>query len=1013
MGDVTGQGRLDQEPGGMPEAGAAGETAIGSDQVPANPYERFPEMKRVSGPPTLFTLNTVGFSMFGKRDWDEATGTYVSTWCFTVLFIPLIPIRAYRVMRLGNQWAFLGRVPLSALTKLWLQVLVGLLLIGGGVIWYTAYTQTPEYQARQKMREAAVAAANGREGVAAVTYAGLVMEDRHQAAEATEALRGLLMRKDARLVESKLVFEKAMAVARSNGKLTLGEVANAAIAAAEARASDDRANALAILDEYGGLVESAERVDALRRRLLVEWNKAEPGNVIAATKLAEMQYSEGDLAGARAILEPMAGKLGGGDGARVLGQAYAAEGRLADARRLLDRYVNEQLPAYKAAVKELDAYTDAFWTHQVELLRKDRGPHELYEKLEKANDEERDKLIGEYILQKLRLDDGLRERQETLMKVGPVVSAALDLGMVLLQDSRSQPSTALRDAQLREAEKLFLSLGDLAEDRPDYKLTLAQVYYWLGKQAQGKALLNEVVSKNKDNFTLALSVAEVYRQLGSDADAIRLAKRVYDTAPGQEHKWAAASKMEALASGPEEQVKWLELSDKSEPYNQVKLNIAKARLAFDEGKLEEAESLVRAALAILEKQMPGGLRLNQMALAYSLLHELTGDAEALRRSGDCFEQAAAMNPSDAIAQWNAAITGFSIATDDVFRGGKELAGWRGGGEVQHWSFLYATAGERAALVEAVRRHAGMTKVLAQLDRAMVLAPNSIQPYTNAADVYSMMGDTRSMRDLLARATAAGIDTSKQVAALGEYLDEGRDAEMKEACELRIVIHRKTADELRGAGGLPLAVEMVDLSNQYSRLAGLSLKSDRIEKVIDSAGASVAAAREGHGAKRSSATYGCLQSALMERAAVRLAQADKAFLAYAREHVRSLGLSGVVATAIAEGGEFKAKLIADSDVMEAAALAAEESRELGRWSSFDWAVFGEVDPALKQTAAAWLKGDECGMLAARLDHRLGAYAGSGLLDLYWRLEIEGKADEAKAIARQSNRLGVKLPASMLR
>ena len=53
---------------------------------------RFPEMKPISSPPGLGSVNTIGTGMYGKRDYDEETGTYVSTRCFCILFIPLIAI---------------------------------------------------------------------------------------------------------------------------------------------------------------------------------------------------------------------------------------------------------------------------------------------------------------------------------------------------------------------------------------------------------------------------------------------------------------------------------------------------------------------------------------------------------------------------------------------------------------------------------------------------------------------------------------------------------------------------------------------------------------------------------------------------------------------------------------------------------------------------------------------------------------------------------------------------------
>jgi hypothetical protein len=70
----------------------------------------------VTSAPTLFTLNTLGVGLFGKRDVRE-DGSYVATWCVCALFAPVFPLRAYRVQREGNGWRFLSRERLSPFAR--------------------------------------------------------------------------------------------------------------------------------------------------------------------------------------------------------------------------------------------------------------------------------------------------------------------------------------------------------------------------------------------------------------------------------------------------------------------------------------------------------------------------------------------------------------------------------------------------------------------------------------------------------------------------------------------------------------------------------------------------------------------------------------------------------------------------------------------------------------------------------------------------------------------------------
>src|SRR5262245_30557578 len=77
------------------------------------------EMQPISGPPTLHTINGCGTFVYGQRDYDSQTGSYVKTLCIVVLFVPILALRAYRVVNAQSGWYFLGRVPLSGLARAW------------------------------------------------------------------------------------------------------------------------------------------------------------------------------------------------------------------------------------------------------------------------------------------------------------------------------------------------------------------------------------------------------------------------------------------------------------------------------------------------------------------------------------------------------------------------------------------------------------------------------------------------------------------------------------------------------------------------------------------------------------------------------------------------------------------------------------------------------------------------------------------------------------------------------
>jgi len=90
-------------------------------------------MKRLHRPPSMYTLNTVGTRLYGERDHDRFTQSYVATLYFVVFFIPLFPIRCYRVVPQDGGWCFLGQVEWSDRERLHLKVFLGVL--AALVIW--------------------------------------------------------------------------------------------------------------------------------------------------------------------------------------------------------------------------------------------------------------------------------------------------------------------------------------------------------------------------------------------------------------------------------------------------------------------------------------------------------------------------------------------------------------------------------------------------------------------------------------------------------------------------------------------------------------------------------------------------------------------------------------------------------------------------------------------------------------------------------------------------------------
>jgi curved DNA-binding protein CbpA len=77
------------------------------------------DLTPISSAPPLGSINGCGVRLYGHRDDDRATNSFVSTYFITFLFVPVIPLTAYRVVEVGSAYRFLGKAPLSPVTSAW------------------------------------------------------------------------------------------------------------------------------------------------------------------------------------------------------------------------------------------------------------------------------------------------------------------------------------------------------------------------------------------------------------------------------------------------------------------------------------------------------------------------------------------------------------------------------------------------------------------------------------------------------------------------------------------------------------------------------------------------------------------------------------------------------------------------------------------------------------------------------------------------------------------------------
>jgi hypothetical protein len=80
--------------------------------------------------PSLATINGLGATFYGKRDFDANTNTYVTNHWFVFFFLPVIPIASYRVSNAGSgSYQIYGQVPLTPFLRKYRWGLVPAILL--------------------------------------------------------------------------------------------------------------------------------------------------------------------------------------------------------------------------------------------------------------------------------------------------------------------------------------------------------------------------------------------------------------------------------------------------------------------------------------------------------------------------------------------------------------------------------------------------------------------------------------------------------------------------------------------------------------------------------------------------------------------------------------------------------------------------------------------------------------------------------------------------------------------
>lgn len=982
------------------------------ESAPPNPdplsdlFKRFPRMRRVNSAPWLATFNGFGFTVYGQRDADYESGTYVKSHCFCALFLPLLFFGSYRVADAqGGGWYFVGKEPLSSVAKAWNGLVAAAAIFGAALIGWNGYTSSPEYRAKQDL----AAADKHLKAGEPVQAAGLYRRQLDLPAVAGRAREGL------RASLEQCLGSDAVATVATGLRLTAGlpprankpdalvpDAFKRGLSLVEKFRAKDPESGLRVFEDAAALDPRNEALKPLRLDLLKQTVAAHPNNTNRVVELALLYEKDGPPGESVKLLTPYAKKLGATEGARILGQHFLKEGQYEEAYGLLFPYVQLRL----AKLHDMErSYTNAIALasqRALDDLRHNRAAPEFYRRYERASKTEQGAMVDDYIQKAMQSDASYRRAVDELRSANEIVNVALDLGIVQLNRAQSLADAAARQAELQAAERTFLAIRGFAGESDEYKLFLGQVSYWLGKSKEGKELFDQLLASKKRAPAILLALGRTLRDVGEHQQARELTEESYRTGKAGKEKFEAAALRAHIQKDTDDMITWLRLADPNEASVKIALNDAQGMKALQQGNKTQAATFLREADQAYRGLPKSSVVLNNWGIAVLNLYEANGKAEDYTRGLALLEEAVALNPSDSITLMNTMHILMGRAVLDTVRDALRTDLLGEAPSVGHLHHLYNDeAGFRRGFGQ-LRAADSMKKALNYLDRALLLAPKRVHLYSQGLQLRGDFEELAEMQKLQQRFAAAQIDFAEHRKELREFYSGAKDKEYLGKYREGIARCLKLlATPAVQAHPPTLAVVSTMLGNlqQNAWVVGEPVDS---RKLLTEAMATYRAAPN-------AATRSALIAAHFFRAHDELIRQRTDYAAMVSHTRRALGPQHLITLALERGGPLADVIQADANVRAAAALQKERGRLVPSFRHpTEWAFQRALDPAEAGVIAAGYKTNTLARLGDEMEFQFNAASPAETLDACWMKQLLGDAAGAADLYARAISEGMPLP-----
>jgi hypothetical protein len=971
----------------------------------ADPSAKFADLRRIKSRPRLYHFFGFGLYLYGDRDLDLDTQSFVRTLCFCVLYIPVLALRSYRVAPTDDGWTYLGVTPVSRSARLLSLASAVAILGGGGFIGAHAYLNAPNVVATRKLAEVDQFLANGQVRNAAVALADVAMGPTEHATPSAKRLAKLLIgdssiKDQPGLAEMFGTAVKVQQAGRWPGSAQA--LHNRAVEVAKLTALKDPRGAVAILESVAPLAPADQSVTEIRQGLLEKIVAADPSDLAWATRLALTYESKGDLDRCQKLLEPLRFRLGESEGARVLGLADAKSDRIDQALPLLRAYTAGRLKRLVQAEEKLRSLYRSAQERIMGGLNNERALDFDYNRYRRADESGREKMLIAYFEEKVKGDPEIARVQQALIADSGVTPAALELGLLLVQHAQSQSDAQARQALLAEAEATFLAVSRIAGDREDYQLSLAQVYYWQGKQAQGRKVVDQVLAARQRDPTILYQVSDLLRSVGSNSEARSLAEEGYGKAPPGPIKNGCAVLRGLMGDDLEDRILWLKRGDTNNPNTQAILAQDLAAEAMQKGNEAQAIIHLKSAISSYESMPESAGVLNNAWIALNQLARLTGDSAARRRATAMIEKAAALESSNSLTLTNASTALLDEGLRDIIGPSIDLSALKDQPDLSMLFFLANDQRSIAALAARVRTHREVNRALSTRQKVVLLSSRNPNSYEVLQQVLVFRRDTDGLRKLFATLTRTELDLAGQTKRAAENYAGKLDDMMKSITAAAVKDAESSLPAARAKGGPTFALGVAEVVRARASAANYGIAVDT--------SATVALAEEAFATSPSLASRWNLRDALLCRAAERMTKADQRFARLRDRTRRSISFRDLFAGVLSLDGPLKELAMKDADIVRAVDVLRESYNACPEYTSgpVSWAFLQSRYPEIAAAAAKSYGANDVDLLDDEIGARLRPYDPSVTLKAYLRARMTNQGPAAKKILEDAKARGTQLP-----